>query len=74
MEITKMVRKALRRAAVIDATGWSVPTLYRKIKEKKFPPGTRLDPAGQSVIWYADDVEAVQNGTWKPPVETEAAA
>ncbi len=67
------VRKALRRAAVIVATGYSVPTLYRKIKEKKFPPGHRLDPDGQTVIWWEDEIEAVQNGTWKPS-ETEAAA
>jgi predicted DNA-binding transcriptional regulator AlpA len=73
MEITKMVRKALRRAAVIEATGYSVPTLYRKIKDGKFPPGRRLDPEGQAVVWWEDEIEAVQNGTWKPP-ETEAAA
>jgi len=68
-----MVRKANRRAAVLTATGWSVPTLYRKIKEKKFPPGTKLDPDGQAVVWWDDELEAVQNGTWKPPEESEAA-
>jgi predicted DNA-binding transcriptional regulator AlpA len=59
MEVT-MVRKVLRRAAVIEATGWSVPTLYRKIKEGKFPAGTKLDPEGQAVVWFEDDVEAFQ--------------
>jgi predicted DNA-binding transcriptional regulator AlpA len=59
MEVT-MVRKALRRAAVLEATGWSVPTLYRKIKESKFPAGTKLDPEGQAVVWFEDEVEAFQ--------------
>lgn len=55
-----MVRKVLRRAAVLEATGWSVPTLYRKIKERKFPAGTKLDPEGQAVVWFEDEVEAFQ--------------
>jgi predicted DNA-binding transcriptional regulator AlpA len=42
------------------STGWSVPTLYRKIKERKFPAGTKLDPEGQAVVWFEDDVEAFQ--------------
>ncbi|SHM41334.1 AlpA family phage regulatory protein [Bradyrhizobium lablabi] len=68
-----MVRKALRRAAVIDATGYTVSTLYRKIREKKFPPPTKLDPDGQAVLWWEDEILAVQSGTWKPS-DTEAAA
>ena len=28
------IRKAIRRPRVLEATGWSVPTLYRKIKER----------------------------------------
>jgi predicted DNA-binding transcriptional regulator AlpA len=67
MEIT-MVRKVLRRAAVIEATGWSVQTLYRKIREGKFPAGTKLDPDGQAVIWFEDEVEAFQ----KAAVQTAA--
>ena len=55
-----MVRKAMRRAAVLESTGWSVPTLYRKIKQKKFPKGTKLDPDGSAVIWFEDEVEAIQ--------------
>jgi predicted DNA-binding transcriptional regulator AlpA len=55
-----MVRKVLRRAAVLEATGWSVPTLCRKIKENKFPAGTKLDPEGQAVVWFEDEVEAFQ--------------
>jgi predicted DNA-binding transcriptional regulator AlpA len=67
MEVT-MVRKVLRRAAVIEATGWSVQTLYRKIREGKFPAGTKLDPDGQAVIWFEDEVEAFQ----KAAVQTAA--
>lgn len=55
-----MVRTVLRRPAVLKATGWSAPTLYRKIKEGKFPAGTKLDPEGQAVVWFEDVVEAFQ--------------
>jgi len=55
-----MVRAVLRRDAVLKATGWSVPTLYRKIKCKKFPAGTRLDPDGKAVVWFEDEIEAFQ--------------
>jgi predicted DNA-binding transcriptional regulator AlpA len=56
----RMVRTVLRRAGVLKATGWSSPTLYRKIKEGRFPAGTRLDPEGQAVVWFEDEVEAFQ--------------
>ena len=69
-----MVRKVMRLPAVLEATGWAKPTLYAKIAAKKCPPGKRLDPDGRAVIWFENDIEAVQNGTWKPPVEAEAAA
>ena len=59
-EEERMVRAALRRDAVLRATGWSVQTLYRKIKEKKFPAGTKLDPDGQAVVWFEDEIEAFQ--------------
>jgi len=55
-----MVRKVMRRAAVLEATGWSVPTLYRKINEGKFPKGTKLDPDGGTVVWFEDEIEAFQ--------------
>lgn len=55
-----MVRTVLRRPAVLQATGWSTPTLYRKIKDGKFPAPTKLDPEGQAVVWFADEVEAFQ--------------
>jgi predicted DNA-binding transcriptional regulator AlpA len=61
-----MVRKVLRKPAVLEATGWPNSTLYLKIKHKKFPKGTRLDPTGKCVVWFADEVEAFQKGEWKP--------
>jgi prophage regulatory protein len=56
-----MVRKVLRKPAVLAATGWSNSTLYQKIAEGKFPKGTKIDPdGGRTVVWFEDQVEAVQ--------------
>jgi predicted DNA-binding transcriptional regulator AlpA len=66
------VRKVLRTNAVLDATGWSRSTLYQKISEKKFPKWTKLDPSGQTSVWWADEVEAFQRGEWKPAEEVAA--
>jgi len=55
-----MVRKAMHRPAVLQATGWSNSTLDRKIKQGKCPPGTRLDPDSPAVIWFEDDIERLQ--------------
>jgi predicted DNA-binding transcriptional regulator AlpA len=60
MEI-KLVRKVMRRPAVLAATGWSEKTLERKIKDKVFPPGIKIDPAARARVWFEDDVEAFQN-------------
>lgn len=68
-----MVRKAMRLPAVLAATGWAKATLYAKIEDEKFPKGTKLDPDARAVIWFEDEVEAVQKGVWKAP-QTEAAA
>jgi predicted DNA-binding transcriptional regulator AlpA len=55
-----MVRKVMRKAAVLEATGWPPSTLYLKISQKVFPKGTKLDPNGRAVVWFADEVEAFQ--------------
>jgi predicted DNA-binding transcriptional regulator AlpA len=34
--------------------------LYAKIAEGKFPKGTKLDPDGNAVVWFEDEVEAWQ--------------
>ena len=44
-----MVRKILRRK-----------TLERKIRDKIFPAGIKLDPNGRAVGWFEDVVEAWQ--------------
>jgi predicted DNA-binding transcriptional regulator AlpA len=55
-----MVRKVMRRPAVLTATGWCRASLYAKIAEGKFPKGTKLDPDGNAVVWFEDEVEAWQ--------------
>jgi predicted DNA-binding transcriptional regulator AlpA len=54
------VRIAARKRRVLAATGWSNSTLYEKIKLGLFPPPTKLDPNGRSVIWYEDQLEELQ--------------
>jgi prophage regulatory protein len=55
-----MVRKAMRRPAVLAATGWSNSVLYDNIAKGKFPKPARLDPDGRSVVWWEDEVEVFQ--------------
>ena len=55
-----MVRKVLRKEAVLAATGWRNSTLYKKIADGKFPAGTKIDPTGRAVVWFEDQVEAFQ--------------
>lgn len=68
------VREVMRTGAVLRATGWSRSTLYLKIKAKKFPAWTKLDPDGQASVWFADEVEAFQRGEWKAPEVANNAA
>jgi predicted DNA-binding transcriptional regulator AlpA len=60
MKEHEMTRKALRKPAVLAATGWSNSTLYEKIAAGKFPKASKLDPEGRIVIWWEDEVEAFQ--------------
>jgi predicted DNA-binding transcriptional regulator AlpA len=55
-----MVRKVMRKPAVLEATGWPPSTLYWKISQGVFPKGTKLDPTGRAVVWFEDEVEAFQ--------------
>jgi predicted DNA-binding transcriptional regulator AlpA len=64
-KFTMAVRKVLRKKAVLEATGWSQSTLYEKMAANKFPRGTKLDPDGQTRVWFEDEVEAFQKGEWK---------
>ena len=65
-----MVRIALKKPAVLAATGWSNSTLYAKIAAGKFPKPSKIDPDGRAVIWWADEIEAAQ----KAATERQAAA
>ena len=56
-----MVRKVMRKPAVLAATGWSNSTLYEKMKAGKFPKAVKLDPDAKTVIWFEDEVAAFQN-------------
>jgi prophage regulatory protein len=60
------VRKVIRISKVLDATGWSRSTLYQKMADGRFPKGKKLDPEGQTRIWFEDEVEAYQRGEWQP--------
>ena len=55
-----MVRKAMRKPAVLGALGWSNSTLYSKISQGKFPKPVKLDPDGHLVVWFEDQIEAFQ--------------
>jgi predicted DNA-binding transcriptional regulator AlpA len=59
------VRKVIRITKVLEATGWSRSTLYLKMSAGRFPKGKKLDPEGQSRVWFEDEVEAFQRGEWK---------
>ena len=54
------MRTVLRKPAVLSATGFSNSTLYDRIKQGRFPKPTRLDPKGRIVVWFEDEVEALQ--------------
>jgi prophage regulatory protein len=55
-----MVRKAMRKPAVLGALGLSNSTFYAGIAKGKYPKGTKLDPEGRVVIWFEDEIEAIQ--------------
>jgi predicted DNA-binding transcriptional regulator AlpA len=56
-----MVRKPMRAPDARAALGGiSNSTFYEKIKAGKIPKGTKLDPDGRIVIWWEDEIEAIQ--------------
>ena len=75
-----MLRKALRKKQVLEATGLPNSTLYEKIAKSLFPKPAKIDPDGRNVIWWEDEVIARQasvmarNAKADPqPAATEAA-
>jgi prophage regulatory protein len=55
-----MLRKALRKKAVLEATGLPNSTLYEQIAKGRFPRPVKIDPDGRNVIWWEDEVVAWQ--------------
>jgi prophage regulatory protein len=55
-----MLRKALRKKAVIEATGLPNSTLYEQIAKGLFPKPIKIDPDGRNVIWWEEEVIAWQ--------------
>jgi prophage regulatory protein len=55
-----VLRKALRKKAVLEATGLPNSTLYEQIAKGRFPKPTKVDPDGRNVVWWEDEVIAWQ--------------
>jgi prophage regulatory protein len=70
----KMVREVLRLPELKKATGFSTSSLYLKIREGKFPKGTKLDPEGRCVVWFADEVEKWQKAAIAAALKSNEAA
>ena len=51
-----MPNKILRKPSVLDRTGWSGPTLWRRVKDGSFPPPRQIGP--RAVGWLESEVEA----------------
>jgi predicted DNA-binding transcriptional regulator AlpA len=60
-----MVRKALRKPAVLAAFGISNSTFYDGIAKGKYPKGTKIDPDGRVVVWWDVEIEAIQEAAIK---------
>jgi predicted DNA-binding transcriptional regulator AlpA len=67
-----VLRKAMRKKAVLEATGLPNSTLYEQIAKGHFPKGTKLDPDGRNVIWWEDEVIAWQAGVMARNAATAA--
>ena len=51
-------RKILRLKEVLDRTGLSRTTLWRRVKSGQFPPPVRLGgPDSRAVGWLAEDLD-----------------
>ena len=55
-----MLRKAMRKKQVLEATGLPNSTLYEKIAKGHLSKATKLDPDGRNVVWWEDEVIAWQ--------------
>jgi prophage regulatory protein len=69
-----VLRKALRKKAVLEATGLPNSTLYEQIAKGRFPKPTKVDPDGRNVIWWEDEVIAWQASVISRNAEAAASA
>ena len=51
-------RRMLRARAVMEIMGFSRSTLWRRVRNGSFPAAVALDPNGNSIAWYEDEVQA----------------
>ena len=55
--MSELVRRALiRKRQVLEMTGWSNSTLYKRIADGEFKPGVHIGP--RMVAWPLAEVEA----------------
>jgi len=50
-----MPNKILRKPSVLERTGWSAPTLWRRVRDGSFPPPRRIGP--RAVGWLESEVD-----------------
>jgi len=53
------MERILRLPAVMQATGWSEPTIYRMMRDGTFPRPVKLRPGGRAVGWPSSEIEAI---------------
>jgi prophage regulatory protein len=50
-----MSNKILRKPSVLERTGWSAPTLWRRVKDGSFPPPRRI--GSRAIGWLESEVD-----------------
>ena len=50
-----MSYRFLRKPSVLDRTGWSAPTLWRRVKDGSFPQPRQIGP--RAVEWLESEVD-----------------
>ena len=56
----RVLRRALRLEAVLEATGESRSGWYDGIKKGIYPAPTKVNPDGRNAIWWDDEIAEVQ--------------
>jgi predicted DNA-binding transcriptional regulator AlpA len=72
-----MLRKNLRKPAVLEIFGIGTNTLDDLVSRKQFPPPHKIVKGARAVGWFEDELVALQRGHWHPgwtPDNTSRAA